>query len=61
MRSKSPAFEREDLVIPGLDLFARGAVGGALDSNHELDVGRPAPCRHESIGRGAAVLVREDH
>ena len=53
--------EWRDFVARPLEFLGdHGIVRIQLDAVHELDVGRPSPRRHQPIGGGAAVLVRED-
>ena len=57
-----PPAERRDLVVRPLELLGHHlALAVERHAVDELDVGRPAPRRHQPIGRGAAVLVGEDH
>ncbi|PYQ94636.1 MAG: hypothetical protein DMF97_18240 [Acidobacteria bacterium] len=56
------AAERRHHVVGPLEFLGqRPAVRIDFHAVDEFDVGGPSPGRHQPIGRGAAVLVREDH
>jgi len=56
------ALERRDFVSRPLKFLRQNSIGLVhLHAVDELDVGGPAPRRHQAIGLRAAVLVREDH
>ena len=57
-----PSAERRHNVRRALEFFRqRAAVRVDLNPVDEFDIGGAAPRGHEPVGRGAAVLVREDH
>ena len=62
MASFVPAGEARHLMAGALILFrddlAASVHLGAID---ELDIRRPAPRGHQTVGRCAAVFIREDN
>ena len=56
------AVERQDLVLRALHVLAQDVTARVdLDAVDVFDVGGAAPSRHQTIGRRAAVFIREDH